>query len=183
MGNSNSAHVCHSPQRASSPVKVSNSRASSTGDTSSVTRLASEVDEHVSPAQQSHSETTDHPGGRSDNIAPLEAVTTMVSTSTTSVCGPPSHHSLPLGPTVRTGVCLGWKVIPSARMKALICSTTKQQVFQKRSLGSQLLLENPLQTECMTTGGFALPTGPQGKAWISAWSHCCANSRFSVLYL
>ena len=70
MGNSNSGHVSHSPQHASSPVKVSNSRASSTGDTCSVTRQAREVNEHVSHAQQSHSETTDHPGGRSDTIAP-----------------------------------------------------------------------------------------------------------------
>ena len=68
-------------------------------------------------AQQSHSETMDHPGGRSDsNISPLVAVRTVVSTSTTSVCGPLSHHSVPPAPTVTTGVhvCLGWQVIPSA---------------------------------------------------------------------
>ena len=40
----------------------------------------------VSPAQQSHSEAVDHPG---------------------AVCGPPSHHSVPPGPTVTKGVCLG----------------------------------------------------------------------------
>ena len=65
-GNSNNGHVCHSPQHASSPVYVSNSGASSTGDRCSVIRLAEEVDVHVSTvplAQQSHSETKDHPGG------------------------------------------------------------------------------------------------------------------------
>ena len=110
MGNSNSGHVCQSPQHASSPVYVSNSRASSTGDRCSVTRLAGEVDVHVStisPAQQSHSETTDHPGGQSDTNSPLVAVTTMVSTSNMSVCGPLSHQSVLPGSTVTTGVCLG----------------------------------------------------------------------------
>ena len=42
-----------------------------------------------SPAQQSHSEAQDHSGRRGDTYSPLVAVTTMVSTSTTSVCGPP----------------------------------------------------------------------------------------------
>ena len=67
--------------------------APSTGDRCQIIRLAGEVDVHVStisPAQQSHSETRDHPGGRSDTNSPLVAVTTVVSTSTASVCGPPS---------------------------------------------------------------------------------------------
>ena len=38
--------------------------------------------------------------------------------STTSVCGPPSHHTVPLGPTVTTEVCLRRQVVPSARMEA-----------------------------------------------------------------
>ena len=116
-GNSSSGHVCHSPQHTSSPVYVSNSGASSTSDRCSVTRLAGVVDVHVStvsPAQQSHSETKDHPGGRSDTNSPLVAVTIVVPASTTSVCGPPSHHSVPPGPTVTTGECLSRKVIPSA---------------------------------------------------------------------
>ena len=37
----------------------------------------------------------------------------------------------------------------------LSCSTTKQQDFQRRSLGSQQHLEDPQQTECTTIGGFA----------------------------
>ena len=54
MGNSNSGHVCHSPHHASSPVYISDSGASSSGDRCSV-RLAGEVDVQVStfsPAQQ-----------------------------------------------------------------------------------------------------------------------------------
>ena len=71
-----------SPQHASSPVYFSNLGASSTGDRCSVTRLAGKVDVNVStihPAQQSYSETQDHPGGRSDTNSHLVAVTTLVS--------------------------------------------------------------------------------------------------------
>ena len=56
----------YSPQHTSSSVYVSSSRATSTGDRCSVTVLAGTVDVHVStlsPAQQSHSETQDDPGG------------------------------------------------------------------------------------------------------------------------
>ena len=122
-GTPNSGHVCHNPQHASSPVYVSTSRASSTGDRCSVTRLAGKLDEQfstVSPAHQSHSETMDHPGGQSDTNCPLVAITIVVSTPNTSVFGPPSHHSVPLGPTVRTGVCLRRQGIPSACMEALM---------------------------------------------------------------
>ena len=48
VGNSSSGHVCHSPQHASSPVHVSSSGASSTGNRCLVTGLAREVDVHVS---------------------------------------------------------------------------------------------------------------------------------------
>ena len=48
----------------------------------------------------------------------------------------------------------------------LSCSTTKQQDFQKRSLGSRQLLEDPQQTGCMTTGGFALHTRSPDKTLI-----------------
>ena len=122
-GTPNSGHVCHNLQRASSPVYVSTSRASSTDDRCSVTRLAREVDVQfstISPAHQSHSETMDHPGGQSDTNCPLVAITIMVFTSTTSVFGLPSHHSVPLGPTLTTGVCLRRQGIPSACMEALM---------------------------------------------------------------
>ena len=48
VGNSRSGHVCHSPQHASLPVHVSSSGTSSTGDRCLVTRLAGEVNVHVS---------------------------------------------------------------------------------------------------------------------------------------
>ena len=52
--------------------------------------------------------------------APLVTISTVVPTSTTSVCGPPSHHSVPPGPTFTTGMRLGRQVVPSARLKALM---------------------------------------------------------------
>ena len=88
VGNSSSRQVCHSPQHASSPVHGSSSGASSTGDRCFITGLAGEVNVHVStvsPAQQSHSETQEHPDGRGDTHRPLMAVTTIVSTPATSV--------------------------------------------------------------------------------------------------
>ena len=85
--------------------------------------MAGEVDIHVhvytvTPAQQSDSEIEVYLGGQSNS--PLVAVTIVVPTSTTSVCGTPSHHSILLGPTVTTVVCLSQKVIPSARIEALV---------------------------------------------------------------
>ena len=124
MLNSNSGHVCHSPQYTSSPVHVSSFRAPGTGDRCSVTRLAGEVDVHVSaisPAQPGHLGTQDHPGGQSDTNSPLVVITKVVPTSTTYVCGPPSLLSVPPGPTVTT--CLGRQVIPSARIEALMQHT------------------------------------------------------------
>ena len=120
MGSSSSRHVCHSPQHASYPVYVSSSGASSTGDRCSVSRL---VDVHVStvpPAQKSHSEAQDNSGGRGDTHSPLVAVSTVVSTFTTSVCGPPMLLSVPSRSTVTTGICLERQVVPSARMEALM---------------------------------------------------------------
>ena len=122
MGHSNSGHVCHSPQRPSSPVNVSHSGASNNGDRCFVTGLAGAVDIHVSTvslAQQNHSETTCHHRQWDNSNSPMVAFTTVVPTSTSSVCGPPSHHSIHLRTTVTNGVCLRWQVIPSARVEAL----------------------------------------------------------------
>ena len=90
-----------------------------------VSGLAREVNVHVSSipsAQQSHSEAPVHPGGRSNSHSPLVAETVVVSTPTSSLCGTPPGLSLPSRSSVPAGseVCLGWKVIPSARMEALI---------------------------------------------------------------
>ena len=59
LGDSRSGHVRVSPQHPSTSVCVSSSGATSTGGGCSVTRLAGEIDVHVSPdpsAQQDHSE-------------------------------------------------------------------------------------------------------------------------------
>ena len=66
------------------------------------------------------SEAQDDPGRRGDSHSPLVAVTTVVSTLTTSVCGPPSILSVPRRPAVTTGICLERQVVPSARMEALV---------------------------------------------------------------
>ena len=123
VGNSSSGHVCHSPQYASSQVYVSSSGASSNGNRFPITGVAGEVYVHVSTvssAQQSHSEAQDHPGGRGDTNRPLVAVTTVVSTFTTSVCGPPTLLSILPRPVVTTGLYLERQVVPPARMEALM---------------------------------------------------------------
>ena len=87
------------------------------------TRLAGTIDVHVStvsPAQQSHSEAQDHPGGQSDTNRPLMAISSVVFTPTTSVCGQPSILSITPRPTVTRGICLEQQVMPSACMEALV---------------------------------------------------------------
>ena len=74
----------------------------------------------IFPAQQSHSEAQDYPRGQSDTNIPLEAVTTVVSTFTTSVCEPPMILSIPPRSAVTTGLYLVRQVIPSARMETLM---------------------------------------------------------------
>ena len=90
-----------------------------------VSGLAGEVNVHVSSipsAQQSHSEAPVHPGGRSNSHSPLVAESVIVSTPTLSLCTTPPGLSLPSRSSVPAGseVCLGWKVVPSARMEALM---------------------------------------------------------------
>ena len=95
----------------------------SSGDKCSVIGLAGAVDVHVStisPALQSHSEAQDNPGEPGDTHSPLVAITTMVSTLATTVCGPASILSAPSRPTVTTGICLKRQVVPFACMEALM---------------------------------------------------------------
>ena len=75
-----------------------------------------------SPAKQGHAETTVHSGGGGDPCSPLVAVSVVVSTSTTSLCGTPSGSPLPSGSSVPAGpeVHLRRKIVPSARMEALM---------------------------------------------------------------
>ena len=76
----------------------------------------------MSSAQQSHSETTCHPGSRSDTDSSLLAITSVVSTPTSTLCGPPSVFPILPRSTVTTGteIHLGRKVIPSACMEVLM---------------------------------------------------------------
>ena len=123
LGDTRSRHVCDTVELPPSSVHVSSSGAKSPSGGCSVSRLAGEVNVHVStlsPAQQGRAEVTVHPCGRGDSCSPLVAVSTVVSTPTTSLCGTPvdspipSRSSVPAGPEVH----LRRKVIPSARMEA-----------------------------------------------------------------
>ena len=132
--------------------------------------LAGEVNVHVSPippAQQSHSEASIHSGGRGSSCSLLVANSIVFSTSTTSLCGTPPSSSLPSGSSVpaRSEVRLGWKVVPSARMEALM-RHYKAAGFQKRSLGSRQPLGGPQPIACTTIDGFASLDWAQDKGLI-----------------
>ena len=126
LGDTRSRHVfCDTVELPPSSVHVSSSGTKSPSGGCSVSGLAGEVDVHVSifsPAQQGHAEITVHSSGRGDPRSPLVAVSTVVPTLTTSLCGTPvdspipSRSSVPAGPEVP----LRRKVIPSARMEALM---------------------------------------------------------------
>ena len=125
LGDSGNRHVCNTVELPPSLVHVSSSGAKSPSGGCSVSGLAGEVNVHVSPippAQQSHAETAVHSGGGGDSCSPLVAVSVVVSTSTTSLCGTPSSSPLPSGSSVPAGseVHLRQKVVPSARMEALM---------------------------------------------------------------
>ena len=98
LGDTRSRHVCNSVELPPSSVHVSISGAKSPSGGCSVSRLAGEVNVHVSPippAQQSHSEAPVHPVGRGNSHSPLVAVSVVVSTPTSSLCGSPSSLFLP----------------------------------------------------------------------------------------
>ena len=125
LGDTSSRHVHDCVELPPSLVHVSNSGATSPSGGCSVSGLAGEVNVHVSSipsAQQSHSEAPVHPGGRSNSHSPLVAETVVVSAPTSSLCGSPPVLSLPSRSSVPAGseVCLGRKVVPSARMEALM---------------------------------------------------------------
>ena len=125
LGHTRSRHVHNTVELPPSSVHVSNSGAKGPSGGCSVSGLAGEVNVHVSsipPAQQSHAEASIHSGGRGNSHSPLVAVSVVVSTSTTSLCGTPSSTPLPSGSSVPAGseVHLRWKVVPSACMEALM---------------------------------------------------------------
>ena len=125
LGDTRSRHVYDTVELPHSSVHVSSSGPKSPSGGCSVSRLAGEVNVHVSPippAQQGHAEATVHSGGGGDPCSPLVAVSVVVSTSTTSLCGTPPGSPLPLGSSVPAGseVHLRRKVVPSACMEALM---------------------------------------------------------------
>ena len=132
----------------------------------------------VSPAQQSLSEAQDDPGGRGDTHSPLVAVTTMVSTLTKSVCGPPSIISISLRPTYKTGICLEWQVIPSARMEALM-QYYLAVGFSKEVCKLAAAPRRPSINRMYDDRGYTLLNGSQGKDLIRLVPQL-SNSRFSV---
>ena len=170
LGDTRSRHVCDIVELPPSSVHVSSSGAKSPSGGCSVSRLAGEVNVHVSPippAQQGHAETTVHSGGGGDPRSPLVAVSVVVSTSTTSLCGTPPGFPLPSGSSVPAGpeVHLGRKVVPSACMEALM-RHYKAAGFQTRSLGSRQLLGGPQPIACTMTDGAASPDGLLDKVLI-----------------
>ena len=98
LGDTRSRHVCYTVELPPSSVHVSSSGAKSPSGGCSVSRLAGEVNVHVStfsPAQQGRAEITVHSSGRGDPRSPLVAVSTVVPTPTTSLCGTPADSPIP----------------------------------------------------------------------------------------
>ena len=158
VGNSSSGQVCHSLQHASSPVHGSSSGASRTGDRCFVTGLAGEVNVHVStvsPAQQSF---------RSSRTTQMGEVILIASWCPSQPWFP---HLLRLSVDhllrffqYRRDLLSQQGYISSGKSYhlhawRLLCSTTKQQDFQGRSLSLLQLLHvgDPPQIECTMTGG------------------------------
>ena len=61
-----------------------------------------------------------HPRRPDNSNCAQVAITTVVPTPTLTVCGPPSLLFIQPKSTVTTGIHLGWKVVPSARMEAVM---------------------------------------------------------------
>ena len=166
--NSSSGQVCHSPQHASSSVHGSSSGASSTGDRCFVKGLAGEVNVMFPP------------------FLLLNKVIQKLRTTQTGevILIAPWWPSQPWFPhLLRLSVLLFFlyrrdllsqqSYISSGKSYhlhawRLLCSTTKQQDFQGRSLSLPQLLhvgDNP-QIECTMTGGYASLPGLQGEDLI-----------------
>ena len=105
------------------PVHVSDSGATSTGSGCTITTLAGTVDVHVSSislAEQDHLETLSHPDQREHTDHPLVAISAVVSTCSTVVCGSVSVSLKPSRSVVSSRLHLGWEVEPSASMVVLM---------------------------------------------------------------
>ena len=124
LGHTRSRHVCNTVELPPSSVHVSNSepRALAVDALSQDWQGGQCTCFPIPPAQQSHAEASVDSGGGGYSRSPLVAVSVVVSTSTTSLCGTPSSSPLPSGSSVPAGpeVHLRRKVVPSARMEALM---------------------------------------------------------------
>ena len=106
---------------------------------------------------------TCHPGSRSDTDSSLVAITTVVSTPTSTLCEPPSIFPYRRDLLAQQGQRFtsdgksyhlhAWR---------LSCNITKQQ-GQMRSLCLLRHLGDPQPIACTTIGGFASLTGPKGR--------------------
>ena len=94
----------------------------------------------------------------------LVAVSTMVSTPNTTMCGSPSYSSIPPISVVSTRVHFAWAVIPSTHMEALM------QHFQAAGFSGEIsrLAAAPQQITCTTIGGFTL-------VFYHTTKICCLN--------
>ena len=86
------------------------------------------------PLLKSLSDAQDNPGGQGDTNSPLVAITTVVSTFTMSVCGPPTLLSIPPRPAVTAGIYLKWQVVPSAQIAAFL-----YELFDTHGLSPQTI--------------------------------------------
>ena len=169
MGNSTGGHVCDSPQHPPTSVHVSDSGASSTGGGCSASGLTGEINVHISAifSQQGHSEITCHPGSKSDIDSSLVAVTAVFSTPTSTFCGSLTVLSIPPRSTlsVESEIHLGRKVIPSARMEALM-RHYKAAGFSDEVSRLAAAPRKPSTNRMYDDSCFASLTGPQWKDLI-----------------
>ena len=170
LGDTRSRHVCDTVELPPSLVHVSSSGDKSPSGGCSVSRLAGEVNVHVStlsPAQQGRAEITVHSSGRGDPRSPLVAVSTVVPTLL-RLC---VEHPLSLPYRQDLLSQQDQKYISDGKsfhlhVWRLSCDTTKQQAFQTRSLGSRQLLGDPRPIACTTTDGVVSHDGLRDKVLI-----------------
>ena len=147
LGDTRSPHVCDTVELPPSLVHVSSSGVKSPNGGCSVSRLAGEVNVHVStfsPAQQGRAEITVHSSGRCDPRSPVVAVSTVF-THLLRLC---VEHLLILPYRQDLLSQMDQKYISDGKsfhlhVWRLSCDTTKQQAFQTRSPGSRQLLGDP----------------------------------------
>ena len=151
MGDCNSGHVCHNPQFSSFPVLVSDSGASSIGD--SVSILGGMVDVHISTVslvEQNHSEISVHSNRQNHSDSPWwPSQLWFPCTPVTTVCGSPSDNTIPLRSIIiSTRIHLRWEAIPSAHIKARMQHFQASRIF-RRGLKTRSSSKTTLNKSCV----------------------------------